>query len=190
MEICGTHTMAIFRHGIRSLLPDTVQLVSGPGCPVCVTATEEVDRSVKLAGMDGVIVTTFGDMLRVPGSLSSLQEERARGADVRMVYSTFDALKIAEENRENEVVFLGVGFETTAPTVAAAIKAAGTNKLPNFSVLSAHKLLPPAMDALLSGGDLRIDGFICPGHVTTIIGTSSYQDCGRYLPYALRCSGI
>ena len=176
MEICGTHTMAIFRHGIRSLLPETIQLVSGPGCPVCVTATEEVDRSVKLARMDGVIVTTFGDMLRVPGSLSSLQEERARGADVRMVYSTFDALKIAEENGEKEVVFLGVGFETTAPTVAAAIKTAHTNKLPNFSVLSAHKLLPPAMDALLSGGDLRIDGFICPGHVTTIIGTSSYQD--------------
>ena len=175
MEICGTHTMAIFRHGIRSLLPDTVQLVSGPGCPVCVTATEEIDRSVKLSQMNGVIVTTFGDMLRVPGSLSSLQEERARGADVRMVYSTFDALKIAAENKENEVVFLGVGFETTAPTVAAAIKTAHANKLPNFSVLSAHKLLPPAMNALLSGGELQIDGFICPGHVTTIIGTSSYK---------------
>ncbi len=175
MEICGTHTMAIFRHGIRSLLPKTVELVSGPGCPVCVTAMEEIDRSVKLAQTDGVIVTTFGDMLRVPGSFSSLQEESARGADVRMVYSTFDALKIAEENSENDVVFLGVGFETTAPTVAAAIKTAHGNGLANFSVLSAHKLLPPAMDALLAGGELKIDGFICPGHVTTIIGTSSYE---------------
>jgi len=175
MEICGTHTMAIFRHGIRSLLPDTVDLVSGPGCPVCVTAAEDMDRSIKLAGEPGVIVVTFGDMFRVPGSSSSLQAERAKGSDVRMVYSTFDALDIARNNPDHPVVFLGVGFETTAPTVAAAVKTARESKLENFFVLSAHKLLPPAMDALLSGGDLDIDGFICPGHVTTIIGTSSYQ---------------
>lgn len=175
MEICGTHTMAIFRHGIRSLLPETVDLVSGPGCPVCVTATEDMDRSIKLAQEPGVIVTTFGDMLRVPGSISSLQMERANGADVRMVYSTFDALTIARKNPDHSVVFLGVGFETTAPTVAAAVKTAHESKLDNFFVLSAHKLLPPAMDALLSGGTLDINGFICPGHVTTIIGTSSYQ---------------
>lgn len=175
MEICGTHTMAIFRHGIRSLLPETVGLVSGPGCPVCVTATEDMDRSIKLAGEPGVIVTTFGDMFRVPGSSSSLQAERAKGADVRMVYSTFDALNIARQNPGRQVVFLGVGFETTAPTVAAAVKTAKESNLKNFFVLSAHKLLPPAMDALLSGGDLDIDGFICPGHVTTIIGTSSYH---------------
>jgi hydrogenase expression/formation protein HypD len=175
MEICGTHTMAIFRHGIRSLLPETVELVSGPGCPVCVTAMEEIDRAVKLAQLPGVIVTTFGDMLRVPGSESSLQQEQAKGADVRMVYSTFDALKFAADNQDSEVVFLGIGFETTAPTVAAAIKTAHENEQPNFSVLSAHKLLPPAMDALLSSGALGIDGFICPGHVTTIIGTSSYE---------------
>jgi hydrogenase expression/formation protein HypD len=175
MEICGTHTMAIFRHGIRSLLPGTVDLVSGPGCPVCVTATEDMDRSMKLAREPGVIVTTFGDMLRVPGTNSSLQAERANGADVRMVYSTFDALTIARKNPDHPVVFLGVGFETTAPTVAAAVKTAHESNLDNFLVLSAHKLLPPAMDALLSGGTLDIDGFICPGHVTTIIGTSSYQ---------------
>lgn len=175
MEICGTHTMAIFRHGIRSLLPESVDLVSGPGCPVCVTAMEEIDRSVKLARTPGVIVTTFGDMLRVPGSGSSLQEEKARGADVRMVYSTFDALKIAKENPAKEVVFLGIGFETTAPTVAAAVKTAHQTGQTNFSVLSAHKLLPPAMNALLSSGDLDISGFICPGHVTTIIGTSAYR---------------
>ncbi|MCP4666708.1 MAG: hydrogenase formation protein HypD, partial [Deltaproteobacteria bacterium] len=176
MEICGTHTMAIFRHGVRSLLPETIDLVSGPGCPVCVTATEEVDRSVKLARLPETIVTTFGDMLRVPGSESSLDAENARGADVRMVYSTLDALTIAEENPGKNVVFLGVGFETTAPTIAAAIKTARDRDLSNFSVLSAHKLLPPAMKALLSGGDLGVDGFICPGHVTTIIGASAYEE--------------
>jgi hydrogenase expression/formation protein HypD len=175
MEICGTHTMAIFRHGIRSLLPETIELVSGPGCPVCVTAMEEIDRAVKLARTKGVIVTTFGDMIRVPGSVSSLQMEQAEGAIVKMVYSTFDALKIASENRDREVVFLGIGFETTAPTVAAAIQTAHAGGNNNFSVLSAHKLLPPAMNALLSGGSSIVDGFICPGHVTTIIGTSSYE---------------
>lgn len=175
MEICGTHTMAIFRHGIRSVLPKNIDLISGPGCPVCVTAIEEIDRSVRLARIPDVIVTTFGDMIRVPGTESSLQQEQGRGADVRMVYSTFDALKIAEDNPEREVVFLGIGFETTAPTVAAAIKTAHDRKINNFSVLSAHKLLPPAMDALISGGDFDIDGFICPGHVSTIIGTSSYE---------------
>jgi len=175
MEICGTHTMAIFRHGIRSLLPENIELVSGPGCPVCVTAMEEIDRAVKLAQTPGVMVTTFGDMLRVPGSSSSLRDEQARGATVKMVYSTVDALRLAAENPGHRVVFLGIGFETTAPTVAAAIKTAYETRQRNFSVLSAHKRLPPAMDALLSGGDLAIDGFICPGHVTTIIGTSSYE---------------
>ncbi len=175
MEICGTHTMSIFRHGLRSLLPETIDLVSGPGCPVCVTAMEEVDRSVKLARSPGVVVTTFGDMLRVPGTHTSLDQEKAGGADVRVVYSTFDALKIAGQVPKKEVVFLGIGFETTAPTVAAAIKTAHQNQCSNFSVLSAHKLLPPAMEALLSGGDLDIHGFICPGHVTTIIGTSAYE---------------
>jgi hydrogenase expression/formation protein HypD len=174
MEICGTHTMAIFRHGIRSLIPDHIELVSGPGCPVCVTAVEEVDRSVKLAQMPGIIVATFGDMMRVPGTKSSLQKENGQGADVRMVYSTFDALKLAEDNPDKHVAFLGIGFETTAPTVAAAIRTAHERKLSNFSVLSAHKLLPPAMDTLLSGGDLGVDGFLCPGHVSTIIGTSAY----------------
>ena len=175
MEICGTHTMAIFRHGIRSLLPETIELVSGPGCPVCVTAMEEIDRAVKLARTPGVIVTTFGDMIRVPGSVSSLQMAQAEGATVKMVYSTFDALKIASENRDREVVFLGIGFETTAPTVAAAIRTAHAGGDVNFSVLSAHKLLPPAMDALLSDGNAMVNGFLCPGHVTTIIGTSSYE---------------
>lgn len=185
MEICGTHTVAIFRHGIRSLLPEAVDLVSGPGCPVCVTATEDIDRSIKLAGAPGVILTTFGDMLRVPGSTSSLQEEKAQGADVRMVYSTFDALKIAQENPERRVAFLGIGFETTAPTVAAAIRTAHDAGRSNFSVLSVHKLLPPAMEALLSSGDLGVDGFIAPGHVTTIIGTSPYERVAKH--YGVPC---
>ncbi len=176
MEVCGTHTMSIFKHGIRSILPDHIELVSGPGCPVCVTPMEEIDRSVKLARIKDVIVTTFGDMLRVPGTASSLQEETGQGADVRIVYSTFDAMKVAEDNPEKEVVFLGIGFETTAPTVAATIQTVQARDLKNFSVLSAHKLLPPALDALITGGDLAIDGFICPGHVSTIIGTSAYEN--------------
>jgi len=179
MEICGTHTMAIFRHGIRSLLPPQIELVSGPGCPVCVTAMEDIDRCVALADEPGVIIATFGDMIRVPGSRDSLSQKRSRGSDVRIVYSTFDALEMARQNRSRDVVFLGVGFETTAPTVAAAVKAAMAEGIENFSVLSAHKLLPPAMDALLAGGDLHVDGFICPGHVTTIIGTSSYEKISR-----------
>jgi len=175
MEGCGTHTMSIFKHGIRSILPDHIDLVSGPGCPVCVTPMEEIDRSVMLSRIRDVMITTFGDMLRVPGSGSSLQEESGKGADVRVVYSTFDAMKIAKDHPAKEVVFLGIGFETTAPTVAAAIQTARRGGLQNFSVLSAHKLLPPALDALIAGGELEIDGFICPGHVSTIIGTAAYE---------------
>lgn len=174
MEICGTHTVSIFRHGIRSVLPETIRLVSGPGCPVCVTATEEIDRAVRLARTPGLRVATFGDLIRVPGTESSLKEEMARGAKVSMVYSSLDALTLAAQHPEEEVVFLGIGFETTAPTVAAAVLTAARDGCRNFSVLSAHKLLPPAMEALLQSGELRIDGFICPGHVTTIIGTEAY----------------
>jgi hydrogenase expression/formation protein HypD len=179
MEVCGTHTVAIFRHGIRQVLPPTVQLLSGPGCPVCVTATEEIDRAVKLARFPGVMITTFGDLIRVPGSTSSLQRERAAGADVRLVYSTFDALNLARENPEKKVVFLAIGFETTAPTVAAAVQEAKRLRLVNFFILSAHKLLPPALEALLSSGELNIQGFLYPGHVTTIIGTAVYEAVAR-----------
>jgi hydrogenase expression/formation protein HypD len=175
MEICGTHTVAIFKHGVREVLPDHIGLVSGPGCPVCVTATRDIDKAIKLARIPDVIVTTFGDMVRVPGSESSLQREKGRGADVRMVYSTMDALEIARQNPEKKVVFLGVGFETTAPTIAAAVVTAEAEGMENFSVLSSHKLLPPAMDALLSGGELDVSGFMCPGHVSTIIGTAAYE---------------
>jgi hydrogenase expression/formation protein HypD len=176
MEICGTHTVAIFRSGLRQLLPATIRLISGPGCPVCVTANEDIDRAVWLAQQPGVIITTFGDLMRVPGSSSSLTLERGKGADVRIVYASFDALEIARRNPDRQVVFLGIGFETTAPTVAAAVVQAKQQEIENFFVFSAHKLLPPAMKALLDAGDLALDGFICPGHVSTVIGTASYQE--------------
>ncbi|MBW2318106.1 MAG: hydrogenase formation protein HypD [Deltaproteobacteria bacterium] len=175
MEICGTHTVAIFKNGVRQVLPENISLISGPGCPVCVTATRDIDKMIKVARIPEVIVATFGDMVRVPGSESSLKQEKSRGADVRMVYSAMDAVKIAQENTDKKVVFLGIGFETTAPTIAATVVAAEAQGVKNFSVLSSHKLLPPAMDALLSGGEVDVNGFMCPGHVSTIIGTAPYE---------------
>lgn len=179
MEICGTHTVAVFRSGLRPLLPSTVELVSGPGCPVCVTATEDIDKAVWFASQPGVLTATFGDLLRVPGSRTSLAEERARGADVRMVYSATDAVDLAREHPDRHVVFIGIGFETTAPTVAAAITLANRLGLDNFSVFCVHKVLPPAMEALLSSGELHLDGFLCPGHVTTVIGAKAYETVVR-----------
>ncbi len=174
MEVCGTHTVSIFRSGIRSLLPKTLRLISGPGCPVCVTAQEEIDAFLALAQIDGVILATFGDLIRVPGTRTSLQEQRARGRDVRVVYSPLDAIAIAEKHPEKKVVFPGVGFETTAPTVAAAILSAEKRKLKNFFVVPAHKLVPPALEALLQSKTVKIDGFILPGHVSVIIGEKAY----------------
>ena len=147
MEVCGTHTMSIFRHGIRSLLPETMTLLSGPGCPVCVTAQSEIDAFIALAGKENVILTSFGDLLRVPGNNSSLQQQRAMGKDVRIVYSTVDALEIAQKYPDKNVVFAGVGFETTAPTVAASILSAKAMNVNNFFVFSAHKRVPPALCA-------------------------------------------
>ncbi len=174
MEFCGGHTHAILRYGLRELLPSTIDLRSGPGCPVCVTANADLDRAIALAEVPGVILTTFGDMIRVPGSSRSLQDAKAEGADVRMVYSTLDALQIARDNPQRPVVFLGVGFETTAPTVAAAILQAQAEGLENFSVLSLHKLTPPATRAILDAGDVALQGIIGPGHVTTIIGADAW----------------
>jgi len=175
MEFCGGHTHAILRYGLRSLLPETVDLRSGPGCPVCVTANADLDRAIALAQVPGLILTTFGDMIRVPGSRQSLQEAKAAGADVRIVYSTLDALRIARDNPARPVVFLGVGFETTAPTVAAAILQAEREGLGNFSVLSLHKLTPPATRAILDAGEVALHGIIGPGHVTTIVGSDAWQ---------------
>ena len=197
MEFCGGHTHAIFRHGLRHLLPPTVQLRSGPGCPVCVTASADLDHAIALAGLPGVTLATFGDMLRVPGSHASLQAARAAGADVRIVYSTLDALQIAREHPDRAVVFLGVGFETTAPTVAASVLQAEAEGLPNFYVLSLHKLTPPATRAILDAhppysppiggaGGGRLAGIIGPGHVTTVIGSAAWE----FLPrdYAIPCA--
>ncbi|MHB1390339.1 MAG: hydrogenase formation protein HypD [Thermoleophilia bacterium] len=185
MEICGTHTMAISRHGIRQSLPANLQLISGPGCPVCVTANHDIDTFIEMAGIPGVIVTTFGDMLRVPGTRSGLTEARSRGADVRIVYSTLDALAIAREHPDREVIFFGVGFETTAPTVAAALITARNEGLNNFSVLSSHKVVPPALAALCATPGLAVDAFLCPGHVTAIIGPDAYLPVTR--DYGIPC---
>jgi len=174
MEVCGTHTMAIARNGIRELLPENITLISGPGCPVCVTPNRTVDNAIALSRRPDVIVTTFGDMMKVPGSTSNLDREHARGGDVRIVASTLEALAIARKHPEKRVVFLGVGFETTAPTVAASLVEAKRQNIENYFVLSAHKVMPPAMESL-SKGEVKIDGYICPGHVSAIIGSRPYE---------------
>ncbi len=175
MEVCGTHTVSIARNGIRSLMPDNVRLASGPGCPVCVTSNHDIDKVIALAKVPGVIIATFGDMTRVPGSSSSLLAEQAAGADVRIVYSPLDALAIARENPEREVVFVGVGFETTTPLVARAIQRAQNEGLPNFSVFAAHKNMPGALEVIVNDPELSVDALILPGHVSTIIGVEPYQ---------------
>ena len=175
MEVCGTHTMAIFRNGIKEMLPANINLISGPGCPVCVTPIRYIDEIIALSRENDFIITTFGDMVRVPGSTSTLEKEKANGADVRIVYSTLDALEVARLNSSKKVVFMGVGFETTSPTIASAILKAEEEKIDNFFVLSVAKIIPPAMQALLESREVNIDGFICPGHVSTIIGSRPYS---------------
>ena len=175
MEVCGTHTMSIFRAGIRAMLPETITLLSGPGCPVCVTSQREIDAFIQMARLKDVILTTFGDLMRVPGTRSSLQKERAAGRDIRIVYSVSDALRIARENHDKKVAFPGVGFETTVPTIAASILSARRMGLDNYYVFSAHKRVTPALVALMESPDVRIDGFILPGHVSVIIGLGAYE---------------
>lgn len=175
MEVCGTHTMAIYQYGLRTLLPPQVRLISGPGCPVCVTPNEYLDRAVALCRLPDVIVATFGDMVRVPGSTSSLQEERARGADIRIVYSPLDAVALAAANPAKRVVFLGVGFETTAPVIGGSILAAKKQGLANYFVLAAHKTMPRPMGVLSADPELKIDGYLCPAHVSTITGPEIYR---------------
>ena len=179
MEVCGTHTVAIFRAGLRQILPEEVELVSGPGCPVCVTADDYIDAAIAYAGMEDVIITTFGDMLKVPGTHSSLAEAQAAGADVRIVYSPLDALAIAAVHPTKQIVFLAVGFETTAPTEAAAVLAAEAQGFRNFFLLSAQKLVPPVMRALLDGGETHVDGFLLPGHVAVVTGTETFEVLAR-----------
>ena len=185
MEFCGGHTTTIFRYGIRQVLPKTIEMVSGPGCPICVTANADLDKAIALAQIPDVIIATFGDMLKVPGSYSSLQEVKAGGANVRMVYSTMDALNLAEENPAKSVVFLGIGFETTAPTIAASILQAEEEGIRNYYVLSMHKLCPPVIQAILDSGEVKLHGMICPGHVSAIIGSHPWEFIAR--DYGIPC---
>jgi hydrogenase expression/formation protein HypD len=189
MEVCGGHTMSIQKFGIPYLLPETVKLLSGPGCPVCVSSRQFIDHAVALSRLPGVIITTFGDLIRVPGSTSSLDKEKAAGADIRIVYSIMEAIAIAVRNPEKKVVFLGIGFETTTPTSAAGIAYADKMNLKNFYFLSSHKIMPPAMEALIDEG-VNIDGYIGPGHVSTITGSGMYQGISEKFNVGVVISGF
>jgi hydrogenase expression/formation protein HypD len=179
MEVCGTHTMSIARYGLRQLLPEGMRLISGPGCPVCVTAMADLDHVVALARLPEVTLATFGDLIRVPASRTSLAAERAAGADIRIVYSPRDAVQIAADEPERQVVFAGIGFETTAPTIAASLLEAKARGVENFSVLSLHKTMPLPLKALLDLGETPIGGFLLPGHVSVITGTGVYDFLAR-----------
>ncbi len=176
MEVCGTHTVSIFQSGLHSVLPESIVHVSGPGCPVCVTHESEVAAYLQVAERDDAIVVTFGDLMRVPGPKGvTLKAAKADGARIEVAYTAFDALKVAMANPNDKVVFLGIGFETTAPTIAATVQMAARQKIDNFHVLSFHKLVPPALKALLADPEARVDGFLLPGHVSTVIGLEPYQ---------------
>jgi len=185
MEFCGGHTTSIARYGIRQMLPPTIEMLSGPGCPVCVTAHADLDKAIALSQLPDLIITTFGDMLKVPASHSSLQRVRAEGGDVRVVYSALDALHIAKANPSKSIVFIGIGFETTAPTVAASILQAEQEGISNYYVLSQHKVCPPVIKALLDAKEIRLDGIICPGHVSAVIGSRPYDFIPRN--YGIGC---
>ena len=174
MEVCGTHTVSIFRHGVRSLLPKRFKLLSGPGCPVCVTDQGYMDQALALADREDVIIATYGDMIRVPGRYGSLETRQAQ-ARVRIVVSSEDALQLAVDHPDKTVVFLAVGFETTTPATAVVIRDAAGRSITNFCVLCGHKLVVPAMEALLSSKNEKIDAFLCPGHVSVIIGVDAYK---------------
>jgi len=183
MEVCGTHTLAIGRHGLRAVFPEPLRLLSGPGCPVCVTSGHDIDQALDLARRPGTRVTAFGDMLRVPGASGrTLEAARTAGAAVQVVHSALDALELARTSPAAEVVFLGVGFETASPAIAAAMRIALERRIGNFSVLPSFKRTPPAMEALCAAPDARIEGFLCPGNVSAIIGTRSYEPLAKRVP--------
>ena len=190
MEICGGHTHSIFKYGIEAALPDTIELIHGPGCPVCVMPRGKLDDAIALAEQPNIIFTTFGDAMRVPGSKKSLLQAKAEGADVRMVYSPLDALPIAKKNPDKEVVFFGIGFETTAPSTALTILQAAAEGINNFSIFANHVLVVPALEALLNNRDLQLDGFVGPGHVSTIIGTKPYEIIAKKYHKPLVVSGF
>jgi len=190
MEVCGTHTVSIFRFGLRDILSSNIRLISGPGCPVCVTPNEFIDKAIAIANMKDVIIATFGDMLKVPGSRSSLEKEKANGCDIRIVYSSLDALQIARKNPNKEVVFLGIGFETTAPTVAQSILIAKKESLGNYSVLCGHKTMPEVMEALVHDKLIKVDAFLLPGHVSAIIGMHPYEFLSKVYKKSCVISGF
>jgi hydrogenase expression/formation protein HypD len=190
MEVCGGHTHAIFRYGIEAMLPDAVELVHGPGCPVCVLPMGRVDDCIAIAAQPGVILATFGDAMRVPGSHGSLMQAKANGADIRMVYSPTDALAIARNNPEREVVFFGLGFETTMPSTALTVLEAERDAISNFSVFCNHITIVPTLKAILDSPDLRIDGFVGPGHVSMVIGSAPYEFIARQYRKPLVISGF
>jgi hydrogenase expression/formation protein HypD len=175
MEVCGGHTMAIHRFGLNSMLPKTIRLLSGPGCPVCVSSQSFIDAAVEYAKIPEVIIATYGDLIRVPGSYSSLEKEKSNGSDVRIIYSVLEAVEIASMNPGRSVIFQGIGFETTSPATAAAISKSEKQKINNFFVLSAHKIMPPVMKVLVEDG-VRLNGFIAPGHVSAITGSGIYDE--------------
>ncbi|MEA5583144.1 hydrogenase formation protein HypD [Nodularia harveyana UHCC-0300] len=175
MEICGGHTHSIFKYGIEDILPPNLELIHGPGCPVCVMPKGRLDDAIAISQNHNVILTTFGDTMRVPGSTTNLLQAKAQGADIRMVYSPLDSLQIARDNPDKEIVFFALGFETTAPSTALTILQAAAENISNFSMFSNHVLVIPALQALLNNPDLQLDGFIGPGHVSMVIGTDPYQ---------------
>ncbi|MDO8661682.1 MAG: hydrogenase formation protein HypD [Candidatus Omnitrophota bacterium] len=174
MEVCGTHTQNFCRFGLKELLPKNIRLISGPGCPVCVSSQGYIDSAIELAKDKDALIVTFGDMLRIPGTFSSLEKEKTKFGNIRVIYSPLDSVTIALANPDKKVIFLAVGFETTAPTIALSILAGQKERLKNLSFFSALKLIPPAMKYLLADKRLKIDGFLCPGHVSAIIGTKDY----------------
>ncbi len=179
MEVCGTHTMSIFRFGLRDILPYNIRLISGPGCPVCVTPNEYIDKAIAIANMKDVIIATFGDMLKVPGSRSSLEKEKTEGCQIKIVYSSIDALELARKNPKKEIVFLGIGFETTAPTIARSIMIAKEKKIKNYSVLCGHKTMPAVLEALVADKAIDVGAFLLPGHVSAIIGSGPYGSLSK-----------
>jgi hydrogenase expression/formation protein HypD len=190
MEVCGGHTHTIYKHGLEDYLPESVTLVHGPGCPVCVIPMGRVDDAIAIARRPEVIMTSFGDMMRVPGGGGSFLDAKAAGADIRMVYSPLDALKIARNNPDRAVVFMAIGFETTAPSTAMTVLRAAAEELDNFSVFCNHVTIIPAIKAILDSPDLRLDGFIGPGHVSTVIGCRPYEFIARDYGKPLVCAGF
>lgn len=185
MEVCGTHTVSIFRSGLKEMLPENIHLISGPGCPVCVTPIAQIDHIVALSKKDNIIIATFGDMVNVPGSSSSLKQEKARGADIRLIYTPFQALELALQFPQKKIILVGIGFETTIPLLASVVLEAARKSLQNFYLFSLAKVMPPIIEYLLESNESKIDGFLCPGHVSAIIGTKPYH----FIPknYSIPC---